>query len=330
MEKIKSYVSSILKNHFPWIYKKAVKIYGKHSSLKGEEVVSYGAEHPDCTFYIIRCGYHSLGLMGYYNNVVGHIYYALNNGWIPIVDMKNYRSQYLPINKLGKENAWEYFFDQPCNMNLDDIKRAKNVILSDEMPCEWCSPRAFGKVLVTDSEVSEKIFDITKRYLKINEKTWEMVEKTAAFDVIKRKRVVGVLSRGTDLIGASGHSIQPTTKELIGLVEEKMTEWRCDYIFLASEENFVIDQFKEYFGNEYVLTNSAQRFDHTDGKLLYDVKFDRDNDEYLRGVEYLISICLLSQCCSLISTFVGGSVGAMTMKGCRYENYEIIDKGVYE
>lgn len=69
------------------------------------------------TYYIIRCP-RSGGLFNTYNQVAGHIRYALSKKYLPVVDMKNYPNSYLAPEKLGKENAWEYYFEQPLGIEL--------------------------------------------------------------------------------------------------------------------------------------------------------------------------------------------------------------------
>ena len=65
--------------------------------------------------------------------------YAVKQGYIPVIDMQNGRNTYLEEGKVGRENAWEYYFEQPCGYRLADIRDAKNVILSDGLITEKMS-----------------------------------------------------------------------------------------------------------------------------------------------------------------------------------------------
>ena len=82
------------------------------------------------TYYIIRPRYSGAGLFWQFAATAGHIRYALSNGWLPVVDMQNYRTPYLSPEKFGKENAWEYYFEQPLRIGLEEAYSGENVILS--------------------------------------------------------------------------------------------------------------------------------------------------------------------------------------------------------
>ena len=83
------------------------------------------------TYYIIRQKFSVNGLFSWYNFSAGHIRHALSNGWIPVIDMQNYPNPYLPPEKLGKENSWEYYFEQPMKIGVKEAYDGENIILSD-------------------------------------------------------------------------------------------------------------------------------------------------------------------------------------------------------
>ena len=58
--------------------------------------------------------------------VIQQIGYAEKNNYIPVVDFKNYKTQY----NIADENAWECFFEQISNYSLDEVYQSKNVVLS--------------------------------------------------------------------------------------------------------------------------------------------------------------------------------------------------------
>ena len=91
---------------------------------------SYGQLHKDKTFYVIGVDEGWCGMFAILVHQLTHIAYAVENGLLPVVDLKNYTSQYLSFEDRFKINAWEIFFEQPSGYNLNDIKKAKNVIYS--------------------------------------------------------------------------------------------------------------------------------------------------------------------------------------------------------
>lgn len=86
------------------------------------------------TYYIIRRKLTDVGLFSNFIVFAGHIRYALTKGWLPVVDMQNYPNAYLAPEKFGKENAWEYYFEQPLRIGLEQAYNGENVILSNGGP----------------------------------------------------------------------------------------------------------------------------------------------------------------------------------------------------
>ncbi|MBR0290229.1 MAG: hypothetical protein IJQ82_14740, partial [Selenomonadaceae bacterium] len=78
---------------------------------------------------IIRRLPDTTGLLARYRMVMGHVRYALSKGWLPVVDMQNYANPYLAPEKLGKENSWEYYFEQPLRIGLEEAYNGENVVL---------------------------------------------------------------------------------------------------------------------------------------------------------------------------------------------------------
>ena len=94
---------------------------------------SYGSENPDKTFYVIGVPYTTAGLFAIVKSVFCHICYAYQKGFIPVVDMQNFKSQ-LSYNNNTNTNAWELYFQQPGGYNLKDISKSRNIIKSSSLP----------------------------------------------------------------------------------------------------------------------------------------------------------------------------------------------------
>ena len=83
------------------------------------------------TYYIIRRE-GGIGLFSNFVTAAGHIRHAFINGYLPVVDMQNYPNPYLSSEKFGKENSWEYYFEQPLRIGLKQAYNGENIILSSE------------------------------------------------------------------------------------------------------------------------------------------------------------------------------------------------------
>jgi hypothetical protein len=277
-----------------------------------EKRTSYGTENSDKIFYITGIVDKRGGLFWMLLYNLSRIAYALEKGWIPVVDWQNRPNQYLENEKLYKENAWEYYFEQPCNYNLASINRSKNIIQDH---------RIDGLILDYHIETNEEYFSylkaIFKKYIRFNEFTHNYIEKEYQTILKDKDKILGVLCRGTDYMHKKpdGHPIQPEPEKVIKKAKEVMADQQLDYIYLATEDQDIYELFRNEFG-EKVLTNRQNRFTKQEVakvQYLYQIKQDRENDKYWLGLEYLSSMYLLSKCNSFISGRTRGATGVLLM-----------------
>lgn len=291
-----------------------------------ERKVSYGKENADKIFYVVRRATCKVGLFSYVMTNLGLIKYALEKGYIPVIDMKSMRNTYLEDEQVGKTNAWEFYFKQPCGYSLEDINRSKNIILSSGLITE--------KNMYPDQSMLLDLYktnywrEIVSRYLKVNEIIQIEVDNIYQ-ELFGTKKVLGVLARGTDYIHNRpfNHPIQPTVEELQEKIDEVIYVYQCKYIYLATEDDAIFHKLKEIYGNQLIATD-AKRCMTKENQNINDITYERMNDKYLRGKEYLINILLLAKCNCLLAGNVNGSMAASLLtKG--YEYQYIFDKGVY-
>ena len=211
---IKDYVR---RNYKP-IYRILQKTRRKFEGIQyREKKKSFGELNPDKTFYIIRNKNHGIGLMAYYMSIIGDIYYAEKKGWIPVIDMKNYENPYLESSLVGKENAWEYYFKQPCTYSLDEAYKSKNVVLSYGFTSRTGSPMSLYQSILDDPEYIE----IAQNKMLFSDEMRKTIEIEYEKLFPKEGKVLGISSRGTDMLNFPGHSRLPTTVQLIDISREK-------------------------------------------------------------------------------------------------------------
>ena len=325
----------MLKKVLKKVIPKKIRFYVRHKKAKfihRERKLSFGQENPKKTFYIIDSSRHAKdGIFSLAVRFSTHIEYALSKNYIPIIDMQNHDNQYLDGMGTGKENAWEYFFEQPCGFNLSQIKNSKNIIIaglfSSEKRLNFLNyNRDF------DSQLFLEFKKIFQKYIKFNETTKNYINEEE--QMIKNKRVLGVLARGTDYVlkKPSGHAIQPNAIELIEKAKETMQTYNLDFVYLATEDENIFENFSKEFG-EKLLHNNQKRIklseqDLTDGKLLVDFNFGRERDKYHLGLEYIASIYVLSRCKYFIGGFTSGTISVMLMT-LGFEYRYVYDLGIY-
>lgn len=100
----------------------------------------------ELTPYIVAMEHSRTGIFGYINNYLPHFAYAISCGYVPVVDMKNYKTIY----QTNKENAWEKFFEQPCGLGLDEIHDKKAITCPTDLWYRW-APNSCP--LMSDEEI---------------------------------------------------------------------------------------------------------------------------------------------------------------------------------
>lgn len=260
-----------------------------------------------------------VGLFSYVQTTLGQIVYALKNNMIPIVDMKNFPNAYLEDSEVGVKNAWELFFRQICDKNIDDVYQNEKYILSDDSnidlrntPClnGYYQKRAYWFWS-----------EMYRQYVRLSETASDYCEEE--YRVIlagKEEKTLGVIVRGTDYKYAKGHAMQPPLDEILNKVRRLLKKKKYQYIYLATDEKRTEEIFNATFPGK-ILTNRRTYFDEFDfsKQLLSDVVLNRENDRYLRGLEYLSSVYLLSKCGGLWAGVCGGTYAAFYMNHGEYK-----------
>lgn len=256
----------------------------------------------------------------YLHNILSLIIYARYHKMYPQVC----------INDKNKDNIqWEWYF-QPLT---DQIPKGGKVIYVE------CDKKTNAYIPKFDDIFQKKEIHIWtqwyKKYIRLNTKTKEYIGKEYQRLFSDKTKVLGVICRGTDYLALkpSGHPVQPQTKEVIEYCKKSMKEYKFDAIYLATEERKIRDLFEEEFPGK-ILENKREYYDDiydedTSIKYIKDVHFERENDNYWLGLEYLSSIVLLSHCSALVGGNCGGTLGAIFLNDEKYEFVHVFDLGLY-
>lgn len=286
-------------------------------------------------FYIIRkSGRH--GLFSYVTIFFSHICYALAQGLIPVIDMQTLPCKYVEEESSIK-NGWELFFKQPCGYTLDDVAKSGGEYFFSSIDV---FPQHLTVGVQWGNEMQPfKHYDILRRlysnFFHLNDSVVEYVNAAHEKLFPHSARILGVKCRGTDYTQPENlkyHAIQPKPENVIDYVREVMPKWTCDYIYLATEERRIYELFNNAFPGRVIKSNDMF-YDDVDvdySKTLIDeVNFDRDNDVFLRGAEYITDIILLSRCTSSVFGINNGSTAALYINDGKYENVHVFNLGVY-
>ncbi|MBR3623285.1 MAG: hypothetical protein IKN43_08070 [Selenomonadaceae bacterium] len=137
--------------------------------------------------------------------------------------------------------------------------------------------------------------------------------------------VIGVLLRGTDYISRKlyNHAIQPPIELAMTTVYQKAKEWGCNKIFLATEDKSFVEAFKSIFGNQVVTVPKVYTDFRANNGISHAMYVnDRENDYYLKGLEYLTEMVILSKCENVVMGRTSGTAGVnMMSKGFKNKYY---------
>lgn len=256
--------------------------------------------------------------MCYINDMLGGALLALGLGYLPYYQIPYYE-------EIENEQTMihdEFFKQVLCN------ERKKGI-----------SIKAGGGLsypyIYDEKEIRIYSF-LYKNLFFLNEKTKRYVENT--YNEVRCKvkgKILGVCCRGTDFISLrpKGHPVQPTVDQVLEKVQQYIAQYGYDKIYVTSEEYKIVKIFEEAYP-EKVLTNKKMYYDelfYSNDQVTYigQVEFDRENDRYLRGIEYFSSVYILSKCNAIIGGNCGATRAALYMNDLNYEEKYIFDLGLY-
>lgn len=246
----------------------------------------------------------------FHTSCMSHILYEITLGHKPVIN--------------DKFHVWDSFFKQPFeNERIDDIPT------STEKLClyrPWFIP--YNKRV---TNIWKKLF---KDFCSFNDEANAYIVDECERVLDKDAKTLGVLCRGTDYITTQPkhHPKQPDVEEVIALCGKWIDKYHYEAIYLATEDERIFKQFDHAFPG-MVLANKRTYYNQAmkEGSLKYitHVHFDRENDDYYKGLEYLSSLYILTQCQGLIAGNCGGLRIALFMKQDNYLNFKVFDKGLY-
>ena len=301
--------------------------YLKYIDMR-QKKCKYGEKNKDKTFYIIRPRIDDIeGLMSLLLNVMKQLKYAEIHGFIPVVDFQNYNTQYKDEG-IEEPNVWKYYFKQTSEYDLEEVYNSSNVILSGLnalIKVNRVIERSF------ETEIIHNCRDVLKRYIRVSEDIYQIVEKEVAWDISK---TVGLYLRGTDYVKLkpAGHPRQPTFEQARIEVDKLLNLYGLDYIFLVTEDEEIYQQAREYYQEKLKIVSFDKFVTGYEGKD-YLSKSNECMQElaetpYQRGLNYLVKLLILSKCRMFVGGNTCGSWAACVFsKG--YEKQYVFELGKY-
>lgn len=281
-------------------------------------------------YYVISVGWKSGGQFALYKTVMSYLIYASERGYIPVIDMQHLYNQYFKDGREYKDNVWEYFFNQPCNISLKDIPKDANLIMSSDTDIVDIALNEY--ICLKDLKQAKKTFGKYFSYTKFNDKTQKYLDENLNKITNGEPDILGILCRGTDYLNCKpvGHAVQPDPHIVIEKAKKLLDKYNYKKIWLATEDKNIYLLFKSEFG-DMLIDNKQYKYDSTSDKRIYQIKVERENHFYNLAKEYLLSIYILSKCKYIIGGITAGTLGALFLSnGFENKSYTYFwDLGVY-
>lgn len=311
-----------------WLYVSQL-IKSRKEDFFSEQRKQFGSKNENIKIYIIRRKPPGGGLFSNVNHVLQGLIYAKEMKMYPVVDMKNYATEYSKIQGFnGKKNAWEYFFNPVSNISLADSYKSKNVILSEGeriLKNHIMSGRNISYVL--NEQFLEDSHKIYIEHISLNLYTNSYIEYILNVKNINLDSTLGVFLRGTDyLLGPSGHPIQPNINEVIEDINNFLENYPIKKIFLSTDDLQLRKKMEAQFGGlmlESIRSDSESLFSNQ----LRD-QFSIPKGALARNLSYLSEIYILSKLSFNISSLSNGSAIMYVINGGKFTDSKLYFYGV--
>jgi len=273
-----------------------------------------GKNNPQRIFYVIRCPQENMGLFAAINYVVYHLKYADEKKYEPVIDWQYYPNKYYSEDEtVGKINVWEKFFLQPAGISVNEVYKSRNVFLSSG---DWDSS-ALNEL--NDKERLLDSHNIYNKYIRLNAKMRDRVENEKKRIGFADNRILAVKIRGTDFVTSKpeDHSKVLGVADTIELINKKTIEWgEFDRIYLATEDTDILNHMVEYYGDKLFYTDSNTYKASDVGKTWLSELYDNGTIDKIEDMSaYLVTTYMLAEAVYIIAPAVGGTLGALRIKG---------------
>ncbi len=263
-------------------------------------ITTLGNLNPDKKILLIKYPIETDGLGCVISATTDIMKMAADKDLIPVVDLSipEQCNQFT----LGKpENMWEYYFKQMSDIGVEEAYHSQNVIL-------WNNVFDKFNPYLQETVTFKKSYSI-KECLCLSQKTYDYCEQQWNKIIPKGEKVLGVIARGTDYRTIC--NFQGNENIFVKKVLEKMYLWDCKYIFLATEDQTILEKFQQTELREHLLYQEQKRYNYQKSEnqycLLGNIKNRENEDGYLEGLKYFSVLYILSKCQSFITNVKCGA-----------------------
>lgn len=223
------------------------------------------------------------------------------------------------------DNVFEYFFNAVSEVTVKETQNCKHVITSKTIDTSVFGPTSGYKI---QNESFIFLGQILKKYINLREDVFNLINK----DFYTNKKTLGVHVRATDFNkGYNHHPKVITPREYLETAKKVFIENKFEKIFLATDDNSVINLFQMEFGDNLCYYTDTYRSINGEAIHYGNQRIKREHHKYQLGIEILKDLYTLGNCSGLIAGNSNVSMCARIVKASTGETFEymkIIDKGL--
>ncbi len=294
------------------------------------EVVHRGDEYRGCTVYHIQETGNGIGFFAELGMTLIKLYFADERGFVPYVCWGDRYVYYEPDGIRGEKNAFLHYF-KPVS-EVAGVECAAHVVGQAPWHCEQVKA-LYGAVSYDVSQAYvDAMADMLKKYIRYNDETRKYLED--AYDkLLGDRKTLAVHYRGTDFNkGYNNHPVPVQVEQEIRKARELMDAKAYEQIFLATDENAVVEKFRQEFGDAVRVYDDTYRDDGSGVSIAFS-QSDRENHHYRLGLEVLRDQYTLTHCEGIVCGYSNITFLARVMRRAwfdrNWEDYCLIDNGLF-
>lgn len=248
----------------------------------------------------------------------------------------------------GTNNIFEYYFNQPSNVSLEEASNCFHVFSSNKTSeILYIGDADLGGAhdlfslasYEVDEKYISKLGDICKKYIHLNSYTENYISVGfikifgVKYDDCDKKanRVLGIHIRGTDFkYHYDNHPNMVKPEEYKNAVDEALATGKFDSIFIATDDDNCLQWFIGKYGTQIRYYRDVYR-SRGDRNIASEDQ-NRDNAHYLSGLETLRDIYTLAYCDGLICGLSQVSLCGRILNRSSKRNYiyeKVLSNGIY-
>jgi len=237
-------------------------------------------------------------------------------------------------------NIFEYYFRQPCGINIEETLKSYHVFSSVDLTTDLRAGFDLGNYKPGDLPAPYSIDDdylnelgrICGKYIKLNDITQSYLDKnfqeTLGCNVSK---VLAIHIRGTDFaLHWDNHPNIVKAEDYKEGVDEAISRYGFEKIFIATDDANCLDSFLNNYGNKIVYYKDVFRGNGL--KNIASENTEREHGKYLNGLEVLRDMYTLASCGGLIAGLSQVSIVARIINRSldnKYRYEKTLSNGIY-